>query len=248
MKRIATVLVEDEPKSARVLQNLLRDYVPAVEILAAAGTVAAALEILDRFDPELIFLDIEMPDGSGFDILKQFPVNGPKIIVTTAFDHYSLPAIQHSVLSYLLKPIDSSELVKAVEKFESVSISHILQAGLDKLIEQPVQACIPGKIVLPSLDGLIFLETAAIMYCKSEGSYTRFYLNNHTHILVSRNIGEYEESLPARSFCRIHNEYLVNLFYISRYIRGRGGYLILTDGTSIEVSARKRDQFLKRFQ
>jgi two-component system, LytTR family, response regulator len=239
MKKIKAIIVEDEPKSAKTLHNLLQDYVEDVAVIATAGTVSSAVEAIREYAPGLVFLDVEMPDGSGFEVLEQTGGYCYHAIITTAFDHYAIPAIRHSALDYLLKPIDVDELKNATERVRNKTVAKGGGAA--------TSSTALNRLVLPTFDGLLFVDIAQVVRCKSEGSYTRFYLNDRSEILVSRNIKAYEESLPADLFCRVHNMHIVNLTYIKKYVRGRGGYLLLKDDSAIEVSIRKKEEFLQRF-
>lgn len=238
MKPIDVLIVEDEPKSAALLWNMLQPYGATVRVVHTSPNMEDAQDFLAKQPVGLVFLDMEMPDGNGFELFAHTAPQTPRVIVTTAYEQYALPAIRHQVVDYLLKPLDEQELANALQKLLHPVEGH-----------STVQAQkVPGAIALPSFNGLYFIPMEQIMYCRSEGSYTRFYINNHPEVLVSRNIGEYEWLLPAPLFCRVHKEYIVNLTYVHEYIRGRGGYIILHNNTKIEVAARRKEELLSRFR
>lgn len=237
MKPFKTLIVEDEPKSAALLKNMLGNYPGTFRLVGMAATIAAAESCCMTEHPDLIFLDVELPDGKGFDLFRNYTGKIPHIIVTTAYEMYALPAIRCRVADYLLKPLDEGELAEAIKKIPV--LEELPPAG---------RAQQPETIALPSFNGLFFIPLTSIIHCRSEGSYTRFIIKNHPEILVSRNIGEFEGLLPEAVFCRVHNEHIVNLAYVHQYIRGRGGYILLHNNTRIEIAARRKEQFLSRFR
>ncbi len=242
------LLVDDEPKNVRILKTLLENYCPQVNIIGEAGDAEAAFAAIKTLQPELVFLDIEMPYGNAFDLLnKLMPVNF-EVIFITAFDNYSLKAFKYSALDYLLKPVDIEELKVAVNKAIGKIHSHQLNHQIEHLISNFRSGqTLLQKIALPTVDGIVFLNVADIIRCEANGNYTYFYLDNKDKVIASKNIKEYEDILPAAIFCRIHNSHIINLNRVKKYHKGRGGYLIMEDGSNLEVASRRRDEFLAKF-
>jgi two-component system LytT family response regulator len=238
-----TVIVDDEPKSVVLLQRMLKRYCPGVEVIGTANNTEKAYELINTLAPELVFLDVEMPDGSGFHLLKKFSRIPFRIVFTTAYDKYAIPAIRFSATDYLLKPISITELKAAVAKVAAAPLrpdayqSMPGESGLRN-------AQLAGRIALPSQDGVQFVAVDEIIYCESSSNYTFFHLKSGVKLVVCRTLKEYEEQLGAQGFFRIHQSYLINLRYVKRYIRGRGGYVIMENNIELAVSTRKKDEFL----
>jgi two-component system, LytTR family, response regulator len=243
-----TLLVDDEPKNTRILRKLLEDYCPKVQIIGDAGDIKAAYTLIRELKPDLVFLDIEMPYGNAFDLLDQLMPIDFSIIFITAFDDYTLKAFKYSAIDYLLKPVDIEELKvavnKASEKIQNRSINVQLENLLENLKHNQMAL---QKIAIPTSDGIVFLNVDAIIRCEANGSYTTIYSNDNQKMVTSKGIKDYEDMLPATIFCRIHNSHLINLNRIKKYHKGRGGYVVMEDGTSIEVASRRKEEFLSKF-
>lgn len=242
------LIIDDEPKNVRILRKLLEDYCPQIEVAGEAGDARAAFSIIRELKPELLFLDIEMPYGNAFDLLdKLMPVNF-EIIFITAFDDYTLKAFKYSALDYLLKPVDIDELKAAVKKAAEKIAGKNINQQLGNLLSNLKNSQAPlQKIALPSADGIVFISVEDIIRCEASGNYTIIYADSKEKITASKNIKDYEEILPPGIFCRIHNSHIINLNRIKKYHRGRGGFVVMDDGTSIEVASRRRDEFLAKF-
>jgi two-component system LytT family response regulator len=197
--------------------------------------------------PDLVLLDVEMTQGSAFDLLNQLQPINFQIIFVTAFDNYAIKAFKYSAVDYLLKPVDIDDLCAAVErvtqKIQGKSFLDQMQVLLHNVETFHLSQ---QKMAVPTLTGLIFIAIRDIMRFEAKGSYTTIYLNNGEQIMATRNIKEYEDLLPAVIFCRIHNSHIINLHKIQKYHKGRGGYVIMEDGSSIEVASRRREEFLRR--
>lgn len=242
------MIVEDERHSRENLRLLLRDYCPRVELCGEAASVEEAVRVFREIQPELLFLDIELQDATGFDLLRRLPGIDAGVIFTTAFDQYAIQAIRFSSLDYLLKPIDIDELQQAVEKAIAWQDRSANQSRLEVLIAklESRRPDIGQRICLSTSDGLEFLPVAEIVYCAAGGSYTTFFLRDGRKIVVSRNLKEFENLLEGYPFFRAHNSYLVNLLEVRRFVRGEGGYLQMSDQSNLPVSPRKREEFLER--
>ncbi len=230
---VTSVIVDDAPKSVVLLQRMLEQFCPGVEVVGTAGNTEKAYKLINALSPELVFLDVEMPDGSGFHLLKKFSSLPFRVIFTTAYDKYAIPALRHSAVDYLLKPISIPELKAAVAR--------VPQPGASGVARMPHPA---GRIALPSNDGMCFVSVEEIIYCESSSNYTSFYLRDGAKLLVCRTLKDYDELLSAQGFFRIHQSYLVNLRCVKRYIRGRGGYVVMENNMELPVSVRKKEEFL----
>jgi two-component system, LytTR family, response regulator len=243
-----TLLVDDEPKNTRILRKLLEDYCPKVQIIGDAGDIKAAYTLIRELKPDLVFLDIEMPYGNAFDLLDQLMPIDFSIIFITAFDDYTLKAFKYSAIDYLLKPVDIEELKVAVNKASEKIQNRTINVQLENLLENLKHNQMAlQKIAIPTSDGIVFLNVDAIIRCEANGSYTTIYSNDNQKMVTSKGIKDYEDMLPATIFCRIHNSHLINLNRIKKYHKGRGGYVVMEDGTSIEVASRRKEEFLSKF-
>lgn len=238
---ITTVLIDDEPIALKHLAALIAKYAPDLDIKAAVSSVEEAVDTILLIKPELVFLDIELAGENSFDILEQTKALHFEKIFVTAHSEFGVQAIKKNASGYVLKPIDKIELIEAIEK----ASTKIYKAANRHHSGNAESNSGSNRLGLPTLEGLIFVDIHKILYCEADGRYTRFYFADKK-ILVSKNIGEYEVLLPTQTFVRIHNHYLVNINCIEQYIKGRGGYVIMSNGASLEVSARKRDAFLEQ--
>jgi two-component system LytT family response regulator len=244
-----SVIIDDEILVARNLQLLLGRYCPEVTVEGIAHSARDAEQLIRDQSPDVVFLDVEMPHGNGLDLLKKFDKIDFGIIFVTAFDHYAVRAIKYSAIDYLLKPVDVDELKAAVQKAQLQLKSKSVNVGLNLLLQNLAQpASRLQKLTLPTMDGMIFVNIDDILYCKSEGNYTYFYLVNGQIPMVTKQIGIYEDLLPEPLFCRIHRQYIINVNKVSKYIKGRGGYVVMSDGKIIDVAARKKDDFLNAYK
>lgn len=241
------MLVDDEQKNLNVLHRLLEENCSQVEIAGEANGFQQAIDLIDTLRPQLLFLDIEMPYGNGFDLLEKITLTDCETIFVTAFDAYALKAFRYNALDYLLKPISIEDLKKAVEKADKRIQEKNISARLNN-IEGNIKKTSHQRIGLPSMEGLIFIETADILYLQARGAYTEVYMKNKQVHTVSRTIGDFQENLPAQFFFRVHHSFLVNLSNIKKYNKGRGGFIIMDNDVAIEVSARRRDEFLSIFR
>jgi len=206
------------------------------------------LQAIPEHHPQIVFLDIEMPGMNGFEMLEKLPAIDFEIIFTTSYDQYAIKAIRFSALDYLLKPIDREELQKAVQKVIERS-HHPFPQQLEILLQkihQPISSA--QKIALPSMEGLQMIDVNSIISCASDSNYTIFFIRNKKKIVVSRTLKEIEEMLEEYPFLRVHNSYLINLNEIDKYIKGEGGYLVMSDGSNIDVSRSKKETLLNKLR
>jgi two-component system LytT family response regulator len=242
------IIVDDEPYSCESLATLLERYCSDVKLLDICYSGADALKAIREQAPTLLFLDIEMPGMNGFEMLQQLPSINLSIIFTTSYDQYAIKAIRFSALDYLLKPVDREELQNAVQKV--IHKSHeTLPQQIEILLQKLNHPTIPiNKIAIPTMEGLQMLFVENIISCSSDSNYTVLHLKNKQKITASRTLKEIEEMLEDYSFLRVHHSFLVNLNEIDKYIKGDGGYLIMSDGSNIDVSRSRKEILIKKLQ
>lgn len=243
------ILVDDEPDGIRTLKKMLEVHCPNVNVTATCADAVSAKHQIEQINPDIVFLDIQMPGKSGFELLTELPTKNFEIIFVTAHNEYMLQALQFSAADYLLKPVDEDRLTEAVQRVEKR-----LQAG-KKDNQREVLLHNLGKnnpaemrLCLPTLKGFIVLKLEEIIYCEAERSYTIFYLDNGKTVTVSKPLFDYDNLLKDASFFRIHKSFLINLIHVREYQRGEGGVVIMSNNAEIEVSRRKKDQFLLRIK
>lgn len=239
------VIVDDEAAVRNAIRSLLAENFPDINILATAGNIQEGYDAIINSKPDLLFLDIELPDGTGFDLLKKFNQITFKIIFVTGHHEYALDAIKVSALDYVLKPIDTDELCRAVEKAREVMNQQEQRLKLQALSENLQGKKVLKRIILHTSDHLQIVSVSDIVRAEADSNYTMFTLSAGKHILVSRTIKEFETLLSGSGLIRVHQSHLVNLYYIDRFIKKDGGYLILKDGTKIPVSPILKKQVLR---
>jgi two-component system LytT family response regulator len=243
---IKAIIIEDEKMSRETLRRMLEKYCPTVEVVAEADGYRKGLEQIKKHDPDVIFLDIQMPDGSGFRLLEELDDISFEIIFTTAFDQFAIKAIKYSALDYLLKPIIPQDLVDAIKKVEKKRVETRKKKNLDVLLENVhAQEESSQKIVLSTAEMIHVINVDDIIRCESDNYYTYFFFTDGRKLLVSRTLKENEELLSNHNFIRPHKSHLVNVKYIKSFIRQEGGYIIMTDGSKIPVSRRKKDKIME---
>jgi len=246
---IRAIIIDDEEDGRIALQNMLERHCPSIELIATANNAAAGKTAIDEHQVDLIFLDVEMPGGSGFDMLRSLGERNFDIIFTTAFDEYAIQAFQYSATHYLLKPIDPDELKEAVERvLVKVEEAHA-QEAIDVLLEnlnQPTNGL--RKLALPTSNGTLFILLKQIIHIESDNNYTTFYFEDEKPVVASKSIKEMEELLLEHDFFRVHNSHLINLEHIKEYSRLDGGTVILSNGVEVMVSRRKKEDFLVKLK
>jgi two-component system LytT family response regulator len=237
------VIVDDEPASGQALALLLREFVHEVELAGSAGNAQEALELIRRVKPDVIFLDVELDGDSGFDLLEQLPDDGPEVVFTTGYEQYATRAFRTSATDFLMKPVEADQLRDAVRKVaEKLRVAAAEQRYGVLIRNWHGQG--NEQIALSSSEGFVFIKMSDLIYCKGDGAYTYFFLRSDEKITVSKNIGEFEPLLVPRGFFRVHKSYLINLSEMKRYVRGEGGYVVMSNGQSVDVSKRRKEAFL----
>lgn len=238
------LIIEDESRAISALKAEIKRHCPQIEIVDTAKTVMSGIKKIRETKPDLIFLDIQLTDGLGFEILEATNSIDFKIIFTTAYSQYAIKAIKFSALDYLLKPIDAEELKLAVKKASLSSKKEIYQK-MENFIQNQQSQNQQKRIALQTHEGYFLHELNTITRCNSEGNYTSIYFNNGKRLLVAKTLKEYEQLLTGYGFERIHNSHIINLNYLVSYINKDGGYVVMKDKTTLPVSQRKKGQLLK---
>lgn len=249
MSEIKAIIVDDEQHCIDALKAMLQKKCPEVTVLAGVNSVSDARQIIDELQPDLVFLDVEMPHQNGFELLKQYDKVVFDVIFTTAYEQYALKAIKFNALDYLLKPFSVQDLQEALRKYHERRLNKT-DAGIT-----PIEAFLQNmktmqqtnkKIALPTINGLVFMPVQNIVRCESTGNYTKIFFTDRKQLLVSKPLKEFEELLTDVDFFRIHNSHLINLQQMESYIQGEGGFALMSDGTQVEVSRRRKADFLKK--
>lgn len=242
---IRTIIVEDEQQSREVLELMLRKYHDIITVIDSCATPRKALESIKKHNPDLVFLDIEMPAMNGFQMLQKLDNISFRIIFTTAYNKYAINAIKINALDYLLKPIDNEELQKAIQKCKLELDEKNSNLKMNELLKNMRQkSSMDAKLTLSSLDGTRFINMKDIIRLEASGRYTKFHLVNKEVIVASRTLGDFEKTLVANDFFRIHESHIVNLSFIDRFSKG-DSYVLLTDKTELPLARRRKEEFLK---
>jgi two-component system LytT family response regulator len=245
---IRAIIVDDEQHCIVRLSDMLARYCPKqIELVATCNNTSDALTAIKSLKPDLLFLDVELQEATGMDLLRQFPKIDFEVIFTTAHEKYAIQAFRFSAVDYLLKPIDADELTTAISKLDKMLGQKDLNNKFEALLQNfhNKQSSQTKKITVPSGNELLFLEISQITRCEADVNYTTIYLKDKQKIMVAKTLKDFDDLLTDHGFFRIHNSHLINLSYIRSYQKGKGGYVILADGTNLEVSTRRKELFLK---
>lgn len=250
---IRTLLIDDEVKSCDVLSKILLNYCTDIEIAGAAHNVDEAYQLILEQKPDLVFLDIQMPGGDGFSLLEKFDDINFHVIFVTAFDRFAVKAIKFSALDYLMKPVNIDEVIEAVNKYKKDLLKNI-PSQKDQLLFKYLLKNVnySGKkmwdtIALPTSQAIVYVKLDDIIYVEADNNYSVFHLENKEKIMVSYTLKNYEELLCDHHFMRVHNSHIINLKKVTKFIRGKSGYAEMSNGAQIEVSPRKKEDFLSQF-
>lgn len=243
--KLTSIIVEDEETSREILKNYLKKYCPNVTVLGEAANIEEALVLIRNNALDLVFLDVEMPYGNAFDLLDKVGDINFETIFVTAYNHYAIEALNAHASYYLMKPISIDELIKAVDYVTEIKTK---EDALQDEVLIPKTNYVNGKITIPQQNGFEVINTADILYCKADDNYTEIYLNNNKKKLVSKTLKYFEEALVNSSFARVHKSYLVNVNEVVKYLKGKGGSVVLSNGKEIMVSASKKSALLSFFK
>jgi two-component system LytT family response regulator len=243
---ITALLIDDDSNLRNGMKSLLARYAPEIRIIGEADSVEAGAKIVLQNPPQVVFLDIHLGDGSGFDLLEEVNQRGKlnsQIVFITAHEQYAIKAFRFSALDFLLKPVDPEELQKVIEKLKQVIDKNDSVAHIDLLLEN-IRKKVDNfkRIALSNSDGIHLFEVSDIIRCESEDNYTKFYIKNSKPILISKTLKEYEELLTEHGFERIHQSHLINLAYLKSYIKKDGGYVVMADNAHLPISQRKKER------
>jgi len=238
---LRTLIIDDEEHVRLTLIKFLGRYCPQVKVIGQAGGVGEAYEMINRYHPDLVLLDIKMDDGTGFDLLKKFETPDFKVIFITAHDQFAVQAFKVSAIDFILKPVDPEQLADAVAKVQQI-VQQDLRIKLDAL-ETNLHADQnqKKKIVVKTMDKIYLLEAGCITHLESDTSYSKIFTTDQGEIMTSRLLKDYEDILAGIGFLRIHRSFLINLMHIKRFEKGDGGFVVLSEGYKIPVASRKRD-------
>ncbi len=247
MEQIKVLLVDDEQHCLETLSWQLQRYCPQVEVLGASNDARKAIEIVKKKEIDLIFLDIEMPHMNGFEMLEALKPINFEVIFTTAYDMFAVKAFKFCALDYLLKPIDKDELIKALEKFQTRTTS-IRPEQLNLLFQSLSQKGTPiQQVALPTMEGLEFVQAQDIIHCQSESNYTHIFLSGGKKLLISKTLKETSEILSDFNFLRVHHSHLINLNHVRKYVKGDGGYVVMSNEDTVNVSRSRKELLLRSF-
>lgn len=238
------LIIDDEKPTREFIRKMLESFDLNLEIHTDGENVTSGIEAIERIQPDIVLLDIQMPDGNGFDVLKGVSYKSFEVIFITAFQEFAVQAIKFSALDYILKPIDADELKNAVTNAIQL-LSHKRDDSQFHVLQNNIQPQLKRKLVLKTQESIFVVEIDDIVHCEADKNYTFFYLNDGKKILVSKTLKDYDTLLSGLQFFRVHQSHLINLNCVERYDKQDGGSVILKDGTAIPLSPAKKEQFFK---
>ncbi len=245
-KKLRTIIIDDEQDAVEFINSIIGEYCTSLEVVGRAYNVTDGTSIIKEKNPDLVFLDVEMPNGTGFDLLTQFPVKEFDVVFITAFNHYAIKAIKFSAVDYILKPININEFIEAVTRvIRKRSDKSFTGSENLKILLENLRSPLPSRLAIPTSDGMEYLNPKEIVRIEADRSYSWFFLNGNRKILVSKHLKEFQELLGDRSFFRSHNSHLVNLKFVKKFIRRDGGYIEMLDGSVVPISRNKKEIFLQ---
>lgn len=243
--KIYSLIIDDESGNRENLRRMLNLHCPQIIVQGECSSVKEARECISTLSPQLLFLDICMADGTGFDLLESLAGLSVEVIFITAFDQYAIQAIRFSALDYLLKPIDTKELINAVGKAVQIIKTKQLNHRMQNLLQNSLRLDKKKRLALSVADKIEFIEISDIIRCEADNNYTTFYLKSGDKLIVSRTLKEYDELLTPYNFLRVHQSHLINLDEIKSFIKNDGGYLVMNDGSSVSISRQRRNEVME---
>jgi len=236
------IIIEDEKNAIITLQSFISKYIPDVTICGIANNKKEGVALIKKNNFDIVLLDINLGDGTGFEVLEQVENKNFGVIFTTAYDEYAITAFKYSAIDYLLKPINPKELIEAMDRYKR-DVYNISDQQLN-IATSYANKINNNKIVVNSLSEIHFIELGEILYLKSDKNYTDIFLKNKQRITSSKTLKFYEQLLPENKFLRIHQKYIINLDYVVKYLKEDGGYILLTDNSKLEVSRRRKESLM----
>jgi len=246
--KIRAIIVEDEKSNRDNLSRILGEYCNSVEIVALCSSAVEGRKAISELQPDLVFLDIEMPGGNGFSMLESLGQINFEVIFVTAFDHYGIKAVKFCALDYLLKPIDLLELTQAVDKVEHRLAEKSENLRMKTMLSNQKSKLANPKIAIPLSDKIEFVEISSIVRCEGDGNYTNFFLKNGDKIIASKTLKEFDELLSDYNFIRVHQSHLINLNEVKSYIKTEGGYIKMKDGSTVSIARLRREMVLEKLK
>jgi two-component system LytT family response regulator len=247
MTKLRAIIIDDEVHCAETLEWQLKNFCPSVELIGIYSSPLEGLAAIKHQEPDLVFLDIEMPKMNGFQLLKSIEKIAFGVIFTTAFDQFAVQAFKVSAIDYLVKPIDDDELKMAVEKAEKANYKDTA-VSVDFLLEQMNDNKLSNRLFLPTLNGLEFIDKGTVLRCESDSNYTTVYFDSKDKMVISKTLKEFEDLLPEKHFFRVHHSHIINLLKVQKYVRGDGGHLVMKNGNIVPVSRAKKQLLLEYLQ
>ena len=240
------IIIDDEKNGAEVLKLLLEQNCPSVKIEAVEYSPEDGIKAIQQYKPDVVFLDIEMPMSTGFDVIEATKQFNYEVIFTTAYEQYAIKALKVHAADYILKPIDVDELIEAVSKTEKriSDKKKTVPENFEELVLNVINK--NRKISIPAQDGIILVDVADVIRLEAESNYTHFFLKDRKKITASKTLKSFEDQLLKNNFCRVHSAHLVNLAYVEKYVKGDGGMLILKDSTNIPVSRANKNELTEK--
>jgi len=242
---LSTIIVDDEPVYCETLSLLIHKHCPDIQVEACCHTGNEALDKIKELKPKLVVLDIKLPEMNGFELLEQLSPLPFDVIVISGYDDFAIKAFQYNVVDYLLKPVDTLQLMSALHKVR-LRVEERMHEQITQLIQKVDRLSNHGQIALPTFEGLQMVSIDNIISCASNSNYTSVYLKKGQKLVVSKTLGDVEEMLKDYSFIRVHHSYLVNLNEIHKWVKVDGGHLVMSDGSTVYVSRHKRELLIKR--
>jgi len=244
-KKLKTIIIDDEHDAVDFISSIIEEYCPGLEVVGKAHDIKEGDRIINEQKPDLLFLDVEMPHGTGFDLLANFPEKDFDVIFITAFNHYAIKAIKYSAVDYILKPINISEFIEAVHKVTQKRADSSLKSSDNiKVLLENLKTGFPSRLAIPTSEGMEYINPKEIIRIEADRAYSWFFIAGNRKMLVSKNLKEFQDLLSDRYFFRPHNSHLINLKYVKKFVRKDGGYIEMTDGADIPVSRNRKDLFL----
>ncbi|MGD0342137.1 MAG: LytTR family DNA-binding domain-containing protein [Bacteroidales bacterium] len=251
-QKLKTIIIDDEQNAVDFMISVIDEYCSDLEVVGQAGTVNEGVAVITSRKPDLVLLDVEMPDGTGFDLLEFFPDKDFDVVFITAFNHYAIRAIKFSAVDYILKPVNINEFIESMKKVvQRRSDSNLHSNDNYRILLENLKTPAPSRLAIPTADGMEYLNPKEIIRIEADGSYSWFHLTGERKILVSRNLKEFQDLLGDRSFFRSHNSCLINLKYVKKYVKKDGGYIEMQDGSQMPISRNRKDLFqihMERFR
>ena len=246
---LKAIIVDDEKISRDILSDYILKYCPDIEICAQCDSVKTGLAAIEKYQPDILFLDVEMPKGNGFDLLEQVKEITFETIFVTAFDNYAIQALNYSAAYYILKPVSIDELIVAVDKIKAQKLKKVSGIQTKVLLENiKTKTIAQHKIVLPLQDGFEVVSLKDIVHCEAHDNFTDFYFVSNQKMMICRTLKFYEELLSDSGFMRVHKSHIINLDHVVKYKKGKGGQLVMSNGAVIDVSPNKKDELMEQFE